>query len=1512
MDLDSQPSPFFIGIFPNQCRKTIRYVNFGFVMKTYTLLLVILLSANAIIAQSIDTSAVPVWAQMMDDPNADFYETQKAFELYFEGRERQPGDGWKVFKRWENHWQDYLNPDGTRMDVTKFGEAFEQWEILDNQINTQGAESTNGAWEEVGPIDKPYNGTGQPNGNGRLNAIGFHPTDEDVFWVGAPAGGLWKTTDGGDTWSSNTDDLATLGVSSIVVNPSNTNIMYIGTGDRDAGDAPGRGVYKSVDGGANWTQSNSGMGNLEVNVMVMHPSNPSYIVAATSGGIYRSQNAGSTWNLESSNTSSYKDLKFRPGSSTVLYTTETSGQAGFYRSTNGGDTWTQITSGLPSTSQRYSIGVSADDPNVVYLIRSVGSAYGGLYKSTTSGLSFTTQSTTPNLLGWAENGSGSSGQGWYDLAIEVDPDDADVVYIGGVNVWKSTNSGVNWDCVGHWVGSSTAAAIHADHHWFAFSPVNGYLYSCNDGGLHYSADNGNTWPELSAGLGIAQLYKLGVSQQTHELVINGYQDNGTAIWDDTIFRTERGGDGMECIIDYSDDDYMYASVYYGNIARSTNNGYSFGGFAANNTNGITESGAWVTPYILDKDNPNVMFIGYKNVWRTTTAKSGSVSFSAISNSLAGSNSSNMRQLRQSKVDGNRLYAIRSDNKLFRSDNALASAPTWTDLTSYLPFSGTVRDIETDPLNNDIVWVSINNQIWKSFNGGTSWSNITGNLPNLSYNTVIADPLSDGGLYVGGYTGIYYVDDNLSNWVSFYDDFPDNVQVRELEIYRPQGNWQGSRIRAATYGRGLWESDLYDPGTLAPMAFMDLSLDSTDICSSDTIQLYNNSAYGVDSTLWEIEPSNNVSFVNGTSDTSMNPMIVLSDTGYYSVKLTVTNGNGSDSIIADSAIVLSTGLSFPWFDDFEDEIPCASGGCATNCEVVHWSNVPNGNGDDIDWRPDNEGTPWSDVNYNGGNTGPSADYDPGTYEGHYLYVSSYPPNTTCYNYLALLESPCLNLDNVTAPEIKFAYHMFGYGPGMNDIEVDVYSSGSWTNLWSQTGTNLGDQWNVDSIGLSSFVGESIKLRFAGTSGSNWRCDLAIDGIELTAAPYADFSVSDTFPCLNETVSIIDESSQSPTSWSWTITPNTFNYVNGTNSNSQNPQIEFTNGGSYSIVLFATNQYGNDFESKASIIEINIPEATLVSGIAANTFCEEDIIEFQLNETGYVNYDFFENGLSNQSGSNYTFNESSFIDGDQYYCIVTDSNGCFATSNIITISVFGIPSSALVSSDDDDEICEGDTVTFTALNTNLSNYNFQLNGSSEQSSGANNWISSNLISNDEVWVTITDTNGCTNSTDTITTSVLPLPATPGISAILDSLMCSIPGEMYRWQFDDSVSTNNNQTVPKYGDGNYRVRIFEDGCWSLWSSPFIITGFAGIDDLSVKVYPSPATDHVYVEFVNGLNAQNASMKLIDMSGKLVFESDLMPIVSNNRTEIPLNNFASGVYTIILNVDSKNYAVPIVKERP
>jgi photosystem II stability/assembly factor-like uncharacterized protein/PKD repeat protein len=1465
--------------------------------KTLFVIAALIMTCEAAKSQAIDTANTPIWIGMMDDPNANFFETQKAFNTYWNGRERHKGDGWKVFKRWEWYWADRVNQDGSFPAPDAIKSAYQSWEIAYNQT-LQGAESIGGDWTEIGPLAKPDNGTGQPNGNGRLNAIAFHPTDTNTFWVGAPAGGLWKTTDGGSTWTSNTDLLPTLGVSAILIDPTNTNIMYIGTGDRDAGDAVGLGVYKSTDGGATWFQSNSGMGNKEVGAMIMHPNNSAYILAATSGGIYRSINSGSTWTLESSNSSFYKDIKWKPGSSTVAYATETSGSAGFYKTTDGGNTWAEITNGLPSNGQRYVIGVSANDPSAVYVLSCISSAYQGLYKSTDSGSSFNTQSTTPNLLGYAENGSGTEGQGWYDLCIEVDPTDASIVYVGGVNIWKSTDNGANWDCAAHWVGSSTAASVHADQHWLAYNPLNNKLFVCNDGGLYATNDGGNTWPELSSGLGIAQIYRIGVSQNTNALVINGYQDNGTAVWDNTLFRTERGGDGMECIIDPNNDQIMYATVYYGNITRSTNAGVGFGGFAANGTNGITEDGAWITPFILDRVNSDIMFIGYKNIWRTTNATAGTPVFEQISNNLAGSNSSNMRRVKQSKLNSNRIFAVRSDNKLFRSDNALGTAPTWTDLTTNLPGSGTLADIETSPFSNNTLWIIRGNNVYKSINSGGSWSFYSSGLPSINLNCLVADPLSNSGLYIGTDAGVYYIDNSLSSWIPFDDGLPTTVEITELEIYHPQGNWGTSRLRAGTYGRGLWESDLYDPENIAPLAFIDVSLSNSEVCNYDTISLWNNTAYQPLSSSWTITPSANVSFVGGTSSTSTNPKVVIAAAGSYSVKLVVSNAFGSDSTTLFNAITINGGQALPFLDDFEGDTPCSTSDCNLSCNVLNWNNLTNGIEDDIDFRVNFGTTP-------SGSTGPTTDYNPGTATGQYLYTEA----SFCFEQQAVLESPCLVIDQVTNPKISLAYHMYAQTASqMGDLAIDVKSNGVWTNLTTITG-NQGNAWLTTTQNLNSYIGETVKFRLVANTGNQFQSDIAIDALNIFASPYTDFEASNTQACINEIITLSDSSSQNPSSWSWTILPNTFSYVSGSNSSSQNPQISFNAAGTYSVTLQTSNAYGADFEVKTNYISVSNPTPTISINGSSNVVCSNDSLVFTTPNL-YDTYTFKVNGNTMQSGIDTIFSLTNFSNGDAILIEATDTNGCNGIGNTIVLTVNQAPEIILTCSDEDLEVCFSDTVIFTATASNVLNYNFIQNGLSVQDSAISTFKTNAIALNDVFTVSSTASNGCIGNSNTLNLNVLPLPWTPSIALILDSLNCSTSGLIYEWQVDSTISSSTSDMFAKQGDGTYTVRVFDNGCWSLWSDPFIITGIDDIFSFKFKLFPSPATDIIYLEALENKGENTAEIKIIDLHGKLVKSSTINDLSTHSNHAISIENLASGVYLMIVKIGNENIAIQFVKE--
>ena len=1465
-------------------------------MKRTLLSVLIAIAVTPSIAQTIDTANTPVWIDMMQDPSANFYETQSAFEQYWNGRERSRGDGWKVFKRWEWFWQERVNPDGSFPPADQTINNYTSWRIAYNQ-SLSGTESINGDWTEVGPRMKPVNGTGQPNGNGRLNNIAFHPTNPSILWVGSASGGLWKTTNAGQTWDSNTDDLPSLRVSSILIDPTNTNIMYIGTGDRDGGNAPGLGVYKSVDGGASWFVSNTGMGNNTVGQMLMHPSNPSYILAATSGGVYRSLNGGGSWSLESPS-NNFKDMKFQPGNPNIVYATETSGGANFWRSTDAGASWTEILSGL-SSSQRLSIAVTPADSNVVYLVSSVSSAFGGLFKSTDAGLTFAAQSTTPNILQWSENPSatGGGGQGWYDLAIAADPNNADIVYVGGVNIFKSWDGGVTWDCAAHWVGSPTAASVHADHHWLEYSPLDGKLYNCNDGGLYYTNDGGATWPEISDSLGVAQIYKIGVSQNTNPLVINGYQDNGTAVWDNTLFRTERGGDGMECIIDPNNDNVMYASLYYGNIARSMNNGLSFGGFAAINLNGITEQGAWVTPYILDQNNSEVMFIGYKNVYRTMNALASPPTFIPISASLAGSNSSNMRQLRQGKIDGNRLFAIRSDNKFFRSDNALGATPTWVDLTSILPGSGTLRDVETSAFDTDELWIIRNNIVYHSTNGGTSWTSINSNLPLINKNGLVADPFSNEGIYVGTDAGVYYTDNTLPNWIPFDNGLPVNVGVTELEIYHPQGDWVNSRLRAGTYGRGLWQSDLYYPLTLAPTAFLELNIENTSICKPDTIDLINNSAYGATSANWTITPNTGVTFVNGTSASSFNAQIVATQIGLYDIKLVVSNANGMDSIEVIGALEVEAGLSLPLIEDFEDNSPCSTGGCNINCNSFDWTNVANGSGDDDDWRTDFGGTPSP-------GTGPSSDYAPGTSSGNYVYIES----SWCLNQIAHLESPCINLDNVSIPEIKFAYHRNGNISQMNDLDVDILSNGTWQNLWTISGVQ-GDIWELDSIDLTNYIGQNVKLRFNGTSGSEWQSDMAIDGIELTAAPVADFIANDTVSCVNDAINLLDQSSQSPTSWLWTITPASYSFANGTSQGSQNVSIIFLDTAVYTITLQASNANGISSHTKTDYINVVSPYIGLSSNDSNNIFCEGDTVDL-ITTPGYALYKFYLNNSLIQLGPNSNVSIFTPQDNDEILVNVTDSNGCSA-EELMTLQEVENPSSVLSSDAENNSICFGDTVLFTNVSDSISEHAFFLQGLLEQQDSLNNWSTAFINDGDSVRVRIIDNNGCFAWSNAVYMTVWPIPSTPSILDIGDSITTASLADSYEWNYNDSSTVTAENKFAKLGDGSYLLRLFDGNCWSLWSEALIITGINELGGLSIKLYPSPAKETINLRFENIGSIHQGDITVIDMQGKTV--KQILNVTFSPSQEVVLNigELSTGMYNIMLKSEDKQVTLPFVKEK-
>ncbi|HEY9114793.1 MAG TPA: T9SS type A sorting domain-containing protein, partial [Bacteroidales bacterium] len=764
-------------------------------MKKLYLLLILSFFALQIIAQQ--------WTEKLPERGSvayTFFDYQKAFNdywepfdvkkgYYYENGEKQKAPGWKQFKRWEYFWESRVNQKTGAFPEVDLTKVYEEY-VLDKQ----NGRSSSGNWASLGPNSSG----GGYAGIGRINCVQFHPTNANIFWIGAPAGGIWVTENGGSSWTILNNNTEVIGVSDIII-PSDydaTGTIYIATGDRDAWDNRSVGVLKSTDEGATWEAT-----GLSFTVsqgentyrMLLDPNDDETILAATTDGLYKTTNGGTNWTKLT--TYEFIDMEYKPGNFSTLYGSTTNGK--IYLSTNSGSSWTQVHSG----GSRIELAVSADEPTWVYaLISNSSSALYGVYKSTNSGASFSQvydgAPSGHNLLGWNSNGTGTSGQGWYDLSLAADPFDANKVYLGGVNTWRTTNGGTSWNIVNHWWGDGVQA-VHADKHNLKFNESTGVLFEVNDGGV-YKTSNGTSWTHLTNGLVISQIYKLSVSQTEAETTIIGLQDNGTkallsGVWDDVI-----GGDGMECLIDYTDENVQYGSLYYGDIYRTTNGWGSDYNISDNIPGGA--NGAWVTPYIIDPVNNQTLYVGYEDLWKTTNRGN---SFTKIGDFSDGT----LKSLAICYSDPN-VIVTATNTKMQKTTNGGAS---WTTITSGLP-SSTITYVTIKANDPSVIWVTLSsysgNSVYKTTNGGGTWTNISGTLPSIPAGSIVQNRLNtiEEELYVGTDAGVYLKLGN-ADWVPFSTGLP-NVVVGELEIYYDAADDADSKLRAATYGRGLWETDLY--------------------------------------------------------------------------------------------------------------------------------------------------------------------------------------------------------------------------------------------------------------------------------------------------------------------------------------------------------------------------------------------------------------------------------------------------------------------------------------------------------------------------------------------------------------------------------------------------------------------------------------------------------------------------------------------------------------------------------
>ena len=756
----------------------------------------------------ISTSYAQVWLNNLpknkSSKELSFYDYQKAFYnywkpfnvkrgYYYENGNKIKAAGWKQFKRWEWDMEGQIDKKSGKLPAKSAQTVYTEYKKNHSQLKNTNAAN----WISLGTNSS----SGGYAGVGRINCIAFHPTDNNTYWVGAPAGGLWLTTDNGASWTCLTDNNAVLGVSDIVI-PSDfvtSNTIYIATGDKDGWDNKSVGVLKSTDGGTTW--NNTGLSFVlsdyeMVNRLLIDPGNNNKLIAATSAGVYKTTDAGINWSKIS--TYNFIDMEYKPGNFTTLYASSKNGT--IYISTDEGINWTEALN--EANASRIELAVSSAKDTIVYAVAADGDGgLFGVFKSEDSGASYTKiLGDTLNILGYEADGSGTGGQGWYDLAMASSPNNANVVLVGGVNTWRSTDGGINWQIINHWWGDGVQA-VHADKHKLKYRP-NGDLFETNDGGVYISVNDGNDWTDKTNGMVISQMYKLGVSQTEASAIIAGLQDNGSKLLHtDSQWYDVKGGDGMECIIDYSNYQIQYATYVNGQIDRTLNAWNSKIDISQNIGDGTLE-GAWVTPYIMDPDDPNTLYVGYADVWKTTDKGDTFEKISSI-NSY-----NNIRSMAIAPSNNQVLYVSDYDN-IWKTTNGGTS---WSNITGDLPTTNSsIKNIAVKFDDPNTLWVVFSkyNQdgVYESTDGGASWTNISTGLPELPVYSIVQNKQSDGEvhLYAGTELGVYFKKGS-ADWIAYNTGLP-NVKIGELEIYYDNNDFSKSKLRAATYGRGLWETFL---------------------------------------------------------------------------------------------------------------------------------------------------------------------------------------------------------------------------------------------------------------------------------------------------------------------------------------------------------------------------------------------------------------------------------------------------------------------------------------------------------------------------------------------------------------------------------------------------------------------------------------------------------------------------------------------------------------------------------
>lgn len=726
-------------------------------------------------------------------------------------------------------------------------------------------------WTELGPINFPTDISGQINGIGRTVQMKFHATDNQVVYAVTASGGAYRSNNLGLYWNllSGTDRLPNTNLASICIDRSNDQNIWLGTGDPNYY-YNGMGVWKSTDGGNNFFQSNTGMGNRLVVEILQDQTDASILIAATNAGIYKSTDGGTNWVLKTASTLRFTDMHYKVNTNSRTLFACTRDE--FYLSNDNGENWSLISSGLyipggASGGLGCRVALTPADSNLVYL--GMVANKGTIFKSVNGGYNFTAvkDSVSPNLTGYS-NDPASNGQGNYNFDIAADPLDKDVLFLVAHNVWRSDDGGISWTQLTNWWQT-----VHTDMHDVVYSPFYPNVQlNANDGGIWKTENNGDDWQQLNEGLTATEVARANGSQLTNKYISIGTQDNGELYYNGMDWITNRGGDW------YNSMYYDFANpstVYY---ESSRKRDVLAGGQKSLNLPSDTK----INDISFSRAEPRIGFVAVKDsLFRCDDIMHKPMQWNLIQTF----SDKKIVDLHISNKNANLLLLVDEDNNIIYSTNALSSSPIFLSASSPVtPLSSNGKIVIC--ADNDSSWACyFGSRVYKSYDFGATWNNISYDLPSVNLKSIVYDDFSsDQSLFVASNSYVYYLNDTMTAWQNYSTNLPSITDITGLFAFN--NGTSDSRLRVSYYGRGVWETPI---NTINKKPGIDFSADTLTLCAGGNIQFHSEIENADSAPQWFFEGG------SPENSSDMNPMVTYNTAGLYDISLSASNAFGESRI-----------------------------------------------------------------------------------------------------------------------------------------------------------------------------------------------------------------------------------------------------------------------------------------------------------------------------------------------------------------------------------------------------------------------------------------------------------------------------------------------------------------------------------------------------------------------------------------------------------------------------------------